>query len=355
MPKPPTPPRKGRGAAINPDGRFEQLAREAAEDGWDTQAAPEPLRTTLSVDNSRSIISYNDSPDIAADRSINPYRGCEHGCAYCFARPSHAYLGLSPGLDFESRLFYKPRAPHLLRAELARPGYRCAPIAVGINTDAYQPVEKQLGLTRSILEVLVETGHPFNILTKSARIERDLDLIATAAARGQASVGISITTLEPELARRLEPRASAPARRLEAIRRLSAAGVPVSVMVAPLIPVLTDGELESILEAARTAGARHAGYVILRLPHEVKTIFKDWLAQHAPLQAGHVMNRVRDLHGGKEYDARFGTRLRGTGTFAALIAQRFRLAWRRLGYSEPAPLDCTAFRPPARDGQQCLF
>lgn len=348
--------RKGRGSGSNPAGRFEDLARATEDDGWGSlDEPPAPLATTLSPDATRNIIAYNDSPDVGFDRSINPYRGCEHGCAYCFARPSHAYLGLSPGLDFETRLFYKPEAPALLEKELARPGYRCAPVAVGVNTDAYQPAEKKLRLTRGILEVLEGTGHPFAIITKSARVERDLDLIAAAAARGQASVAISITTLDHALARRMEPRASAPQRRIEAIRRLSAAGVPVTVMVAPLIPVLTDSELEAILSAAREAGARHAGYVILRLPHEVKELFQEWLQTHAPLQAQHVMNRVRDLRGGKAYDARFGTRMRGTGEFAELIAKRFRLASKRLGYTEPAGLDCTGFRPPQPDGQMTLF
>lgn len=349
-------PRKGRGTGINPTGRFESLTREAEDDGWGSLDEPlPPLETQLSRDTSRSVIAYNDSPDVGFDRSINPYRGCEHGCVYCFARPTHAYLGLSPGLDFESRLFYKPEAPALLEKELARTTYRCAPVAVGVNTDAYQPVEKKLGLTRGILEVLEGCRHPFAIITKSARVERDLDLIAAAAARGQAAVAISVTTLDRDMARRLEPRASAPQRRLETIRRLSEAGVPVSVLVAPLIPALTDAELETILGAAREAGARHAGYVMLRLPREVNALFQTWLRSHAPLKAEHVMNRVRDMRGAKHYDSRFGARMRGTGPFADLVAKRFRLACKRLGYSPPEPLDCSGFRPPETDGQMALF
>lgn len=345
-----------RGATLSPDNRYSALRREAVDDGWAVSDNPnESPRTTLTVDTSRSVISYNDSPDVGFDRSINPYRGCEHGCVYCFARPTHAYLDLSPGLDFESRLFYKPDAPTLLRCELAARRYQCAPLVVGINTDAYQPVERRLGLTRAILGVLSEAAHPFSIVTKSALIERDLDLIAEAARQRRAGVVVSVTTLQRDLARHMEPRAAAPQRRLEVIRRLSAAGVPVGVLVAPVIPALTDHELEAILSEAREAGARHAGYVLLRLPREVKSLFRDWLNEHEPLRAAHVMSRVRDSRGGRDYRADFGTRMVGTGEYAGLIAQRFRLARRRLGYERPPELDCTAFRKPSDRRQISLF
>lgn len=344
---------RGRGARSNPDNRFESATRELVDDGWgNLDAAPPPLRTTLTVDSSRTVISYNQSPDVGFDRSINPYRGCEHGCVYCFARPSHAYLGLSPGLDFESRLFYKPEAAAQLRAELAAPGYRCAPIAVGINTDGYQPVERRLGITRAVLEVLRDCDHPLTIVTKSALVERDLDLLAPMAAKGLVQVAVSVTTLDHKLARRLEPRATAPRRRIELIGNLHAAGVPVAVMVAPTIPVLTDGELEDILAAAREAGASSASYVLLRLPHEVKDLFREWLAEHAPTQAAHVMERIRDSRGGRDYRAEFGERMRGTGIYADLIAQRFRLAHQRLGYTRGPALETRHFRPPRRDRDQ---
>jgi DNA repair photolyase len=346
---------KGRGATLSPANRYADTASEAIDDGWGSLEEPvaKPA-TTLGIDASRRVITYNDSPDVGFDRSINPYRGCEHGCAYCFARPTHAWLGLSPGLDFETRLFYKPDAPAQLARELAAPAYRCAPVAVGINTDAYQPCERRLGLTRAILEVLVETRHPFSIVTKSALIERDIDLIGRAAARRQAAVCVSLTTLDAALARRLEPRATAPARRLETIRALSEAGIPVTVLVAPLIPVLTDQELEILLEQARACGARAAGYILLRLPHELKSMFRDWLDTHVPLKAEHVMNRLRDCRGGRDYDARFGARMRGTGIYAELLRKRFRLAESRLGFTEIPDLDSAPFRPPA-DGQLRLF
>ncbi|HWR87354.1 MAG TPA: PA0069 family radical SAM protein, partial [Acidiferrobacterales bacterium] len=286
---------------------------------------------------------------------INPYRGCEHGCVYCFARPSHAWLGLSPGLDFESRLFYKPDAPELLRNELAARSYRPAPIAVGINTDAYQPGERKFKITRRILELLVECRHPFSIVTKSALIERDLDLLKEAAAHHLVSVAFSITTLDRALARRMEPRAAAPQRRLAAINTLSSAGIPVSVLVAPVIPVLTDGEMEKILEAAHAAGARTAGYVLLRLPHELKELFEAWLAAHEPSKAVHVMNRIRDTRGGKTYDSRFGVRMRGTGDYAGLLAKRFAMAERRLGFGDFPPLDVSQFRSPRNTSQLELF
>lgn len=346
-------PFKGRGAGSNPDNRFEQHSRERIDDGWDSLALTEEApRTTLELDTSRSVISYNQSPDVPFDRSINPYRGCEHGCVYCFARPTHAWLGLSPGLDFETRLYHKPDAPELLRRELGRRGYTAAPIALGINTDAYQPVERRLGLTRRILEVLAETRHPLTIVTKSALVERDLDILAPLAADNLCEVAVSLTTLDSSLSRRLEPRAVAPHRRLETVTRLSEVGVPVSVLVAPLIPVLTDAELEALLEAAHAAGARDAGYVLLRLPHEVKDLFADWLQMHAPLKAEHVLNRVRDCRGGRDYDATFGRRMRGTGIFADLLAQRFKQAYRRLGFPGRPPLECGLFRPPREETPQ---
>ena len=342
-----TTPHKGRGATGNPDNRFEACSYEAIDDGWGSlDEPPAPLRTILQKDTARSLINYNDSPDVGFDRSINPYRGCEHGCVYCFARPTHAYLGLSPGLDFESRLFYKADAVELLRRELARPRYRCAPLALGINTDAYQPLERRLGVTRRILEVLTECRHPLTIVTKSALIERDLDLLTELAQQDLVQVLFSITTLKREIARTLEPRAAAPERRLQALRRLSEAGVPTGVMVAPLIPVLTDAELEAILGQARAAGAREAGYVLVRLPHEVKELFKDWLTTHTPLKAEHVMQRIRDCRGGREYDARFGTRMRGEGVFADLLRQRFRKAYRDLGFEGLPPLNSESFRAP---------
>ncbi|MEJ2059229.1 MAG: PA0069 family radical SAM protein [Gammaproteobacteria bacterium] len=345
----PAQPRKGRGAVSNPDGRFESRQHQREDDGW---TVPEPeeerLRTTLDVDTARRVITRNDSPDVPFSQSVNPYRGCEHGCSYCFARPSHAYLGLSAGLDFETRLFYKPDAAARLREELAKPGYVCDPIALGINTDAYQPVERRTRLTRSLLEVLWEFRHPVSIVTKSALIERDLDIIAPMAQAGLIHVMFSITTLDPGLARRLEPRAATPARRLEAMRRLHEAGVPVGVLFAPLIPALNDAEMESVLEAAAEHGARAGGYVLLRLPHEVAPLFQEWLRHHEPLKAEHVMSLVRQMRGGKDYDARFGARMRGMGVMADLYARRCRVACRRLGLDRGlAPLNRADFRVPA--------
>ena len=353
----PARPRKGRGAVSNPDGRFESQTHRVVDDGWrgvdDDILAPPKVRTTLNPDRSRTVLSRNDSPDVDFSLSINPDRGCEHGCVYCFARPSHAYLGLSPGLDFETRLFFKPDAATLLEQELRRPGHRCSPIALGINTDAYQPVERELEISRGILRVLEAFQHPVTIVTKSALVERDLDILAPMAERNLAQVLFSITTLDLDLSRRLEPRTTAPRRRLEAMRRLSAAGVPVGVMTAPVIPVLTDPELETILKSSREAGAESAGYVMLRLPHEVKDLFREWLAHHAPLKANHVMSVIRNLRGGKDYDSAFGTRMRGTGPFADLIARRFALACRRLGFDRHRrSLDTTLFKPPTRGGDQ---
>jgi len=356
MSTPETGRRKGRGALSNPDGRFEPVAHRLEDDGWYREVGIAPVATTLTPDRARTVITRNDSPDVPFEYSINPYRGCEHGCVYCFARPGHAYLGLSPGLDFETRIFYKQDAAKRLRAELARPGYRCSPIALGINTDAYQPAERRLGVTRELLEVLTECRHPVSIVTKSALIERDLYLLSELAGQQLVQVMVSVTTLDNRLAGRLEPRASAPHRRIQVLSRLSEAGVPVGVLVAPLIPAINDAELERILEACREAGAETAGYVILRLPHELKQLFREWLEEHLPDRAGHVMNLVRQLHGGKDYDPGFGQRMRGQGPIAELLAQRFHLARKRLGYrSESEALDCSRFLPPRPGGQLPLF
>lgn len=327
---------KARGAVSNPDGRYESMRHEAFDDGWVRTEDEEgkAVRTQLLPDTARSLINYNDSPDIPFDRSINPYRGCEHGCIYCFARPSHAYLGLSAGLDFETKLFYKQDAVQLLEAELKNPRYRCLPVAFGINTDAYQPVERELKLSRSLLEVLLRHRHPLSLITKSRLILRDLDLLRAFAERNLVSVMVSITSLETGIKSTLEPRAAAPAVRLEIIRELNAAGVPAGVMVAPVIPFITDNEMESIMEAAFEAGARDAGYVLLRLPHEVKELFHDWLRVHYPQKAEHVMSLLRQSHGGKEYDAQWGIRMSGTGQYAELLGQRFKKAYRSLGYFE---------------------
>ena len=340
--------RKGRGAVSNSDSRYSLLHHEAADDGWepDEETLP-PLRTTVRKDTSRTIIAENRSPDVPFDQSINPYRGCEHGCIYCFARPTHAYLDLSPGLDFETRLFYKPDAGRLFVEALKRPAYRCRVIALGTNTDPYQPIEKRYGLMRRILEVCVQTRHPIGITTKSSRIENDLDLLRDLGGDNLVSVAISVTTLDKDLARRLEPRATAPLRRLETVERLAAAGIPVSVSVAPIIPVLTDPEMESILQAAASRGAHSAGYILLRLPREVKDLFKQWLQEHYPNRAAHVMSVIRQSRQGRENDSAFGRRRRGTGAFAEMIAQRFRLATRQHGLDRSLPpLNTTAFRKP---------
>jgi DNA repair photolyase len=325
---------KARGAVTNPDGRFESLRREAFDDGWVRTEDEEgkAVRTQLLPDKAKSVINYNDSPDIPFDRSINPYRGCEHGCIYCFARPSHAYLGLSAGLDFETKLFYKQDAVRLLETELKNPRYRCRPVAFGINTDAYQPVERELKLGRSLLEVLLRYRHPLSLITKSRLILRDLDLLRAFAEQNLVSVMVSITSLETGVKSTLEPRAASPAARLDIIRELSMAGIPVGVMVAPVIPFITDNEMESILEAAYEAGACDAGYVLLRLPHEVKELFHDWLRAHYPQKTEHVMSLLRQSHGGREYDAQWGVRMRGKGQYAGLLAQRFNKAYRVLGY-----------------------
>ncbi|HEU0202987.1 MAG TPA: PA0069 family radical SAM protein [Burkholderiaceae bacterium] len=355
-------PVKGRGAPSNIEGRFEVWQREGADDGWSGPDEapgdePPPPATQVIVEQAKSIISRNDSPDLPFEQSINPYRGCEHGCVYCYARPSHGYLGLSPGLDFETRIVAKTNAAEVLRKELAAPSYRCKLISIGVNTDAYQPVERELRITRSILEVLAEYEHPAALITKSALIERDIDLLAPMAAKNLVRAFVSITNFDAALARKLEPRAAAPYRRVETIRRLAAAGIPVGVMVAPVIPFMTDRDLEEILERAREAGATSAGYVLLRLPNEVAPLFKEWLATHYPLKADHVMSLVRQMRGGKDYDANFATRQRGTGIFATLLEQRFRLACQRLGLNQDreAPLDATRFKPPRSDAQLALF
>ena len=344
----------GRGALSNPPGRFERQQLAPVDDGWYQEEVPNSIPTTLEPDQARQVISTNDSPDVPFEQSINPYRGCSHACPYCYARPSHAYMGLSPGLDFETRLFYKADAGRLLEAQLARPGYVCKSITLGANTDPYQPVERRMKVTRSILEVLAGTRHPAFILTKSALVLRDLDLLTEMARDGLVGVGISITTLDAQLKRVMEPQAASPQARLRALSALSAAGVPATVMVAPVIPALTDHELEAILEAAAAAGARWAGYVLLRLPYEIKDLFREWLAEHYPDRAAHVMSLIRNMRGGRDNDPRFGTRMRGTGPYALLLSNRFRLACRRLGLnSEPrTPLATALFRPPGPPGAQ---
>jgi len=348
---------KGRGAPTSPPGRFEPREREDFDDGWDQDdGPPPPLQTTVTVERSRTILTRNDSPDIPFELSLNPYRGCEHGCIYCYARPSHAYMDLSPGLDFETRLFAKPDAAELLRRELAKPGYRCAPIALGSNTDPYQPIEREWRITRHVLEVLAECDHPATVTTKGALVERDIDLLAAMAKKNLALVFVSIPTLDRPLARAMEPRATAPQRRLETLRRLAEAGIPCGVLVAPMIPQINDRELETVLEAAREAGAEMAAYTFLRLPYELKELFEGWLQVHYPLRAEHVMSLVRQMRGGKENDSRFGQRMRGNGQFAQLLRDRFRLAVKRLGYNrQELILDTDRFRPPSSGGQMALF
>jgi DNA repair photolyase len=321
----------------NPAGRFEPTRTEAVDDGWGSldEELP-PLQTTVLPEPARSIISRNKSPDISFDQSINPYRGCEHGCIYCYARPSHAYLNLSAGLDFETKLFYKADAARLLEQELSAPNYRCSPITIGANTDPYQPIEREYRVTRSIIEVLAKWRHPFSIITKSAMIERDIDLLAPLAKDNLVHTLVSITTLNNDIKRTLEPRTASPAARLRAVRNLSAAGIPVGVMVAPVIPVLTDAELEKILEAAAGAGAHSAGYVLLRLPYELKELFGEWLEQHEPLKAKHVWSRLHDMRGGRDNDPRWGHRQRGEGQYAELLAQRFAAACARHGLNHRA-------------------
>ena len=346
-------PIKGRGAVSNHSGRFERERSESVDDGWDLDDRDlPPLRTQVTDETPRSIIARNTSPDIPFDRSINPYKGCEHGCVYCFARPTHAYMGLSPGLDFESRLFAKPTAPALLERELSKPGYKPRTLHLGTNTDPYQPIEKTRRITRGILKVLDAFNHPVSITTKSALICRDLDILGPMAARGLFSANVSVTTLDRRLARALEPRAPTPERRLETIRALSNAGIPTSVMAAPMIPVLNDCELEAILENAADAGASAAGYILLRLPLEIKDLFTEWLDTHAPDKAAHVLSQMRDARSGVLYEQDFGTRMTGSGERAKLLSKRFNLACRRLGL-KPArgdgyQMDATLFRVPRR-------
>ncbi|MGH8597707.1 MAG: PA0069 family radical SAM protein [Gammaproteobacteria bacterium] len=350
-------PRKGRGATIAPPPRYLEVEREDFDDGWPTDAERLPkLATVVTVEAARTIISRNQSPDLPFELSINPYRGCEHGCIYCYARPSHAFLDLSPGLDFESRLYAKTNAPELLLAELSAPNYRCSPIALGANTDAYQPIERKYRITRRILEVLAEVEHPVTIVTKAALIERDIDLLAAMAEKTLTLVFVSITTLDQQLARRMEPRATAPARRLETIRRLSAAGIRTGVMVAPVIAALNDEDLESILNAAASAGASSAAYVVLRLPLEISPLFQTWLAAHYPLRAAKVMSLIRDMRGGQVYESGFGTRMKGRGPIAELLGRRFKRSCGELGLNrQPVQLDTNRFKKPAADGQFALF
>jgi DNA repair photolyase len=335
IPPRPLTPHKGRGAVSNLQGRYEVHGRERFDDGWTVPGLkPDetaPPKTIVTDEFAKTILTRNASPDIPFNVSLNPYRGCEHGCIYCFARPSHSYLGLSPGLDFESRIFAKVNAADLLRRELAKPGYVPESIAIGVNTDAYQPCERERGITREVLQVLGECNHPYGLITKSALIERDIDLIAPMAEKGLAAAAITITTLDGEIARTLEPRAAAPARRLRAIRTLTEAGIPVSVSVAPIIPFITEPEIERILEAARDAGAVGAHYVVLRMPWEVNPLFHQWLYAHFPDRAQRVLNRMKDMRGGKEYDSEFGKRMSGEGVWADLIRQRFTKAVKRLG------------------------
>ena len=349
-------PIKGRGAASRVTGRFAVTRAEGADDGWgsvyeDLADTPRP-KTEVTEERARSVISRNDSPDVGFSQSVNPYRGCEHGCVYCFARPSHAYLDLSPGLDFETRLYAKTNAAERLRAELARRNYQPLPIALGINTDAYQPIEKRYRVTREVLEVLAECKHPVSFVTKSAMIERDLDLLAAMARERLVTVYFSVTTLDNRLAARMEPRASAPHAKLRAMRALADVGVPVGVMVAPVVPMITDNEMERILQAAHDHGARAAGYVLLRLPHELKQVWREWLELHYPERAAHVMSLLQQMRGGKDYDSGFGTRMRGEGPFAQLIAQRFAKAYRRLQFGRLPALDSSRFVAPRKPSPQ---
>ena len=370
---------RGRGAVSNAVGRYERHSRVLLDDGWTRHVPPgpaklpgkpsneagetndawqdddtlPPLRTEVIIDSTRTIITRNQSPDISFDRSINPYRGCEHGCIYCFARPTHAYLGMSPGIDFESRLFAKPNAAELLAKELSAPGYVPRTIAIGTNTDPYQPIEKKMRIMRSILEVLRDFRHPVGIVTKSSLILRDMDILAEMAEMGLARAALSITTLDRQLARVMEPRAATPPRRIETIKALNAAGIPASVMFAPVIPALNDGELENVLAAAKEAGARSAGYVLLRLPLEIKDLFREWLETNRPDSAKHVLSLMRQMRGGKEYDSQWHLRMRGTGPYAQMIARRFLMATKRLGLNAGSrPLRTDLFRTPPRVGDQ---
>jgi DNA repair photolyase len=345
--------RKGRGAHSNATGRYEPLARVAFDDGWQRLDDLPAFKTSVTVDATRTVITRNDSPDISFDRSINPYRGCEHGCVYCFARPTHAFLGLSPGLDFESKLFAKPDAPRLLERELSASGYQPRTIAIGTNTDPYQPIEREYRVMRGILEVLERCGHPVGIVTKSALILRDLDILTRMAERNLVKVALSVTTLDPKLARLMEPRAATPARRLEALRQLAAAGVPTAVMVAPVIPAINDSEIERILDTAAALGVKGAGYVLLRLPLEVRDIFREWLMANFPDRYRHVFKLVRDMRGGQDYDATFGQRMTGSGPIAWMIGRRFEAACEKLGLNAAtSKLTTEHFAPPHRAAKQ---
>lgn len=345
--------RRGRGAGINPSGRFEPTVRQEFDDGWATLEELPAFKTDVQIEKPRTIITRNDSLDISFDRSINPYRGCEHGCIYCFARPTHSYMGLSAGLDFETRLFAKPDAPRLLERELARPGYQPKTIAIGTNTDPYQPVEKKWRIMREILEVLEAANHPVGIVTKSALVVRDIDILSRMAEKGLAKVALSVTTLDAHLARTMEPRASTPSLRLQAIRRLTDAGIPASVMMGPVIPGINDHEIERILDAAYAQGAREAGYVLLRLPLEVAPLFKDWLLRNYPDRYRHVMSLVRSMRDGKDYDAEWGKRMRGTGPYAWQIGRRFEIAARKLGFNtQRLRLRTDLFEPIQKGGKQ---
>jgi len=347
---------RGRSAGINPSGRFEPVSRHVFDDGWSSLEELPPFKTEVQVEKPRTIITRNESPDISFDRSINPYRGCEHGCVYCFARPTHAFMGLSPGLDFESKLFAKPDAARLLDKELSKDGYQPRTIAIGTNTDPYQPIEKQYRIMREILEVLEARGHPVGIVTKSALVTRDIDILSRMAERGLAKVALSVTTIDRMLARTMEPRASTPTKRLEAIRQLSDAGIPASVMVAPIIPGLTDQEMERILDSAYAAGAREAGYVVLRLPLEVSPIFKDWLLRHYPDRYRHVMSLIRSMRDGKDYDSEWGKRMKGAGPYAWQIGRRFEITAKRLGINaERRTLRTDQFVAAGKDQEQLML
>src|ERR1700728_2010460 len=345
--------RRGRGALSNATGRYEPLARVVFDDGWQGLEELPPFKTDVTVDSTRKIITRNDSPDISFDRSINPYRGCEHGCVYCFARPTHAFLGLSPGLDFETKPFMKPNAPELLERELSAPGYVPKVIAIGTNTDPYQPIERRHQIMRRILEVLERAGHPVGIVTKSALVLRDLDILTRMAKRDLVKVALSVTTLDAKLARTMEPRAATPQRRLEALRQLVNAGVPASTLVAPVIPAINDAEIERILDAVAATGVRHAGYVLLRLPLEVRDLFREWLIANFPDRHGHVFKLIRDMRGGRDYDSTWGTRMTGTGPIAWMIGRRFEIACEKLGFNATSVKTTTEhFRPPLPSAEQ---
>src|SRR5438067_10609246 len=346
--------RRGRGALSNASGRYEPKARVSFDDGWQSLEDLPPFATSVTVDATRKIITRNDSPDIGFDRSINPYRGCEHGCVYCFARPTHAYLGLSPGLDFETKLFVKPEAPELLERELSAPGYQPRTIAIGTNTDPYQPIDRRYQVMRRILGVLERAGHPVGIVTKSALVLRDIDILARMARRNLAKVALSVTTLDAKLARTMEPRAATPARRLEALRNLSEAGIPTTVMVAPVIPAVNDMEIERILDAAAAAGVKEAGYVLLRLPLELRDLFREWLIENFPDRHRHVFKLIRDMRGGKDYDAKWGERMTGTGPIAWMIGRRFEAACERLGLNRRKLKLATEHFTPTRKRPQQL-